>query len=256
MSGFAAIVKREIRSYFTSPIGYVFFLVFIFICGYFFYRSFIYFSLLSLQAEYGRAGETILNLQQAVFQPLFSNFIFAMLFAVPLITMRLFSEEMKTGTLELLLSYPVQYIEVILAKMAAAVVFFAVALSLTGLFPLIAAIFGNPEVAPILTAYLGLGFTGVSFVCVGMFFSSVTENQIIAAIATFGVLLFLWAIGWTASFVPGALGRIMSGISIYNHFSEFNRGVINTNDMLYYMNLAVFFVVLTLTHLQARAWKS
>lgn len=257
MNGFISLAKRELKSYFVSPIIYVFLAMFTVICGYFFYRNYIYFTILSLQSDYGSgAGGTTLNISEAVFQPVFSNFVFVLLVIVPLITMRVFSEEKKTGTLELLVSYPVRYIDVVLAKLVSAFAVLAFALLLTALFPLLASIYGRVEAAPILTSYLGLALIGLGFVSVGTFFSSITENQIIAAAITFAVLLLLWVLEWTASFVPGAVGTVMSEMSIYNHFRDFNRGVINTNDIVYFLNISIFFVVLTLTNLQRQAWKS
>lgn len=256
MSGFVSIAKRELKSYVTSPIAYVFLAMFTLICGYFFYRNYIYFSVLSLQNDYGSGSGSVLNISEAVFQPVYSNFVFVMLIVVPLITMRVFSEEKKSGTLELLLSYPVRNIEVVLAKVFSAFLFLLFALLLTGLFPLVASMYGRIEGAPIFTSYLGLALIGLAFVSVGTFFSSVTENQIIAAVVTFAVLLLLWALEWTASFLPGTVGQIASEMSVYNHFRDFNRGVVNTNDAVFFLNVSIFFVVLTLTNLQRQTWKS
>lgn len=256
MRGFLAILKRELRAQLVSPIVYVFLTVFSLVCGYFFYRNYMYFSLLSLQSDYGSGSGTVLNISEAVFQPVYSNFVFVMLIVVPLITMRVFSEEMRSGSLELLVSYPVRYVDVVLAKLCSTFVVIAAALLLTGIYPLVAATFGRVEPALILTSYMGLALAGLSFVAVGTFFSSVTENQIIAAVTTFGVLLLLWALEWTAAFVPGTIGHVMSQLSVYNHFRDFNRGVVNSNDIVYFLSITVFFVTLTLANLQRQTWKS
>lgn len=256
MRGFAAIVKRELKAQLLSPIVYVFLAMFTLICGYFFYRNYIYFSLLSLQSDFGSGSGAVLNISEAVFQPVFSNFVFVLLIMVPLITMRAFSEEKKSGTLELLISYPVRSVDVVLAKLVSSFAMLLVALLLTGLFPVVAAAYGRVESGPILTSYLGLALVGLAFVAVGTFFSSLTENQIIAAVTTFAVLLLLWALAWTSSFVPGVLGTIVSEMSVYNHFRDFSRGVINSNGVVYFVNITLFFVVLTLTNLQRQAWKS
>ena len=255
MKGFVALTKREIRSYLSSTIIYVFIAMFTLVCGYFFYRNFIYFTVLSLQSDYGTGGSAVLNIGEAVFQPVHSNYLFVMLIVVPLITMRVFSEEKKSGTLELLMSYPVSHLEVVLAKLISAFLVLLSAILLTLLFPLVVSFYGAFEVIPVLTSYLGLALVGLSFVSIGTFFSSLTENQIIAAIITFGVILLLWALEWTAAFVPGTIGRIMSGMSVYNHFGDFNRGVINSNDMLFFINITIFFAAMTLLNLQRRTWK-
>ncbi len=255
MKGFVAITKREIRSYLSSTIIYVFIAMFTLVCGYFFYRNFIYFTVLSLQSDYGSGGGGILNIGEAVFRPVHSNYLFVMLIVVPLITMRVFSEEKKSGTLELLISYPVRYLDVVLAKLVSAFAVFLVALLLTLFFPLVVSFYGDFEPAPVLTSYLGLAVTGLAFVSIGTFFSSLTENQIIAAVTTFGTILLLWALEWTASFVPGETGRILSGLSVYNHFRDFNRGVLNSSDLLFFINITVFFAALTMLNLQRRTWK-
>lgn len=255
MSGYVALTKKEIKAHFTSSTMYVFLAMFTLICGYFFYRNYIYFSLLSLQSDYGSGGAT-LNISEAVFQPVYSNFVFVFIVVIPLITMRVFSEEKKLGTLELLLSYPVRYIDVVLAKLTSAFVVVVFALLLTAVFPVIAAYYGVVETAPVLTSYLGLSLIGLSFVTVGTFFSSVTENQIVAAALTFGVLLLLWALEWTASLVPGGFGEVMSELSVYNRFRDLNRGVLNSSDIVFFLNISVFFGVLTVSNLQRQAWKS
>ena len=255
MKGLIAVTKRELGAYLSSAMVYVFIAMFTLICGYFFYRNFIYFSVLSMQSDYG-GGASVLNITDAVFKPVHSNYVFIMLIFVPLITMRLFAEEKKSGTLELLISYPLRYTDVILAKILSAFVILLLSLVLTMLFPLIASAFGQVESAPLTTSYLGLALVGLAFVAVGTFFSSLTENQLIAAVLAFGVLLLLWALEWTAGFLPGAAGKVLSEMSIYNHFKDFNRGVFNSNDAVFYLNLTALFFSFTLFNLQRRTWKS
>ncbi len=255
MKGLWAVTRRELGSYLSSAMVYVFIAMFTLICGYFFYRSFIYFSVLSMQGDYG-GGSSVLNITEAVFTPVHSNYVFVMLIFVPLITMRLFAEEKKTGTLELLISYPLRYADVVLAKILSAFVILLISLVLTLLFPILAASFGQVESAQLMTSYMGLALVGLAFVAVGTFFSSLTENQLIAAVLAFGVLLLLWALEWTAGLVPGVIGKVLSEMSVYNHFKDFNRGVLNSNDAVYYLNLTVLFFMFTLFNLQRRTWKS
>lgn len=254
--GFLAVVKRELKAYLNSPIVYVYVAMFTLICGYFFYRNFLYFTVVSLQSEYASGSNVILNITEAVIRPVHSNYVFVLLIVVPLITMRVFAEEKKTGTLELLIAFPLRYIDVVVAKLISAFVVVGVALLLTALFPLVVAYYGRVEVEPVITSYIGLLFVALSFVAVGTFFSSLTENQIIAAVTTFGMLLLFWALEWTAALLPGTLGRVMSEMSVYNHFRDFNRGILNSNNAIFYLNVTIFFVALTLTNLQRQSWKS
>lgn len=255
MSGFGAIIRREFGANLRSPMIYVYLSMFSVVCGYFFYRNYLFFSLLSLQSDFGVGRGAALNITEAVFQPLFSNYVFVFLFFVPLVTMRAFSEEKKSSTLELLLSYPVRPIEVVLAKLAAAYQVILIGIAATLLFPMVAAFFGRVEAVQVTTAYLGLSLVALAFCAVGLFFSSVTENQIIAAVLTFATLLLLWALGWTGTFVPGTLGTILDQLSIYNHFRDFNRGVINVGGAIFFLNVTFLFVVLTYSNLQRHSWK-
>ncbi|MBC7190317.1 ABC transporter permease subunit, partial [Candidatus Aerophobetes bacterium] len=160
MSNFLTIFKKELKSYFTSPIAFALLCVFLVICGYFFYRSLVYFSFLSLQAGYDSSLQSTVNVNEIVLRPLFSNISFIMIFFIPLVTMRLFSEEKKLGTLELLLSYPIRDVEIILGKFLAAFVVLATALALTSFYPSILFFLGEPEKGPIFSAYLGLCLLG------------------------------------------------------------------------------------------------
>jgi len=250
------LFKKEFKSYFVSPIAYVVISIFLVICGYFFYRDLVYFSILSLQAGYDSSLQSSVNINELILRPLFSNMGFVLIFLVPLLTMRVFSEEKKLGTLELLLSYPVSDIGVIAGKFTASLGVLLIALGITSVFPIILFILGEPETGPIISGYLGLILMGISFLCVGIFFSALTENQIIAATATFGTLLLFWAIGWSSIFVPGTLGKILSEISIFNHFNNFAKGIIVTSDLSFYIISSLIFLYLTNIILQQRAWKS
>ena len=256
MKGVATVTKRELHAFFVSPVAYAFLVLFLLIAGYFFYRSLTYFSYVSLQAGYDRGASGILNPNEAVLAPLYSNLVFLMLFALPILTMRLFAEEKKSGTLELLMSYPLTVPQIVFGKLLAALSVFALGLVSALLFPVILAVVGSIDWAPVLTAYLGLLLVAAAFCSVGLLFSAMTENQIIAAAATFAVLLGLWAIGWITSFLPGALGMALNQLSIYFHFSEFNRGVLNSNDALFFISLTVYFLFLTIMVLKNRTWKS
>ncbi len=255
MKGIWSVTRRELGSYLSSAMVYVFIAMFTLICGYFFYKNFLYFSVLSMQSDYD-GGSMVLNITEAVFRPVHSNYVFVMLIFVPLITMRLFAEEKKSGTLELLISYPLRYADVVFAKILSAFIILVISLVLTMLFPIMAASFGQVETAPLITSYIGLALIGLAFVSVGTFFSSLTENQLIAAVLGFGVLLLLWALEWTAQLLPGVIGKVLSEMSVYNHFTDFNRGVLNSNDFVYYLNLTVVFFMFTLFNLQRRTWKS
>ncbi len=184
-----AICNKEIKTYFTSPIAYVITFVFLFVTGFFFYSLILWFDSYSMQAS--RYPEAIqqLNINQMVYSPLFHNISIILLFTIPLLTMRLFAEEKKRQTDELLFTSPLSVGQIILGKYFASLFVLVVMLLLTGILSIFTFAYGNPEFAPILNGYLGLFLMGAAFLAIGIFFSSVTESQVVAAMLTFGVLL-------------------------------------------------------------------
>jgi ABC-2 type transport system permease protein len=196
-----------------------------------------------------------LNVTDSVLRPLFSNVSVILLLLMPLITMRLFAEERRSGTIELLLTYPVRDGAVLVGKYLAALAVYVIMLALTLLYPAIVFYFVRLEWGPLLTGYLGLLLMGATFLAVGIFASSLTENQIVASVTTFGVLLILWVIGWSAEYVGGAWGRVLSHLSLLDHFDTFARGVLDTKDVIYYVDVTIVALFLTLRSLEARRWK-
>jgi ABC-2 type transport system permease protein len=243
------------RLYFTSPIAWVVLTIFLVIAGYFFYSIFAFFTLASMQSAMNPAMARDLNVTDSVLRPLFSNVSVILLLLMPLVTMRLFAEERRSGTLELLLTYPVRDGAVLAGKYLAALGLYAIMLGFTLAYPGLVIYFARVEWGPLLTGYVGLLLMGATFLAVGLFASSLTENQIVAAITTFGVLLIFWVIGWSADYVGGAWGRVLADLSLLEHFDSFAKGVLDTRDVVYYLNFTVLALFLTLRSLEARRWK-
>ena len=156
MSSFWPIFKRELRAYFVSPIAYVVMVMFLMIAGYFFYSSFAFFNFIGFQAMSNPMMARNLNVTEGVLRPLYGNLGVVLLFIMPLLTMRLFAEEKKQGTIELLLTYPVRDLAAVLAKFSACLAVYTIMLALTALYPVLLIIFAQPEVGPILAGYVGL----------------------------------------------------------------------------------------------------
>jgi len=249
------IFKKEMRLYFTSPVAWVIITMFLLIAGYFFYSIFAFYTLASMQSAMNPQMARELNVTDSVLRPLFSNVSVILLLLMPLITMRLFAEERRSGTIELLLTYPVRDGAVLVGKYLAALALYAIMLALTLLYPGILIYFTRVEWGPLLTGYLGLLLMGATFLAVGIFASSLTENQIVAAITTFGTLLLLWVVGWSAEYVGGPWGRVLSHLSILEHFDTFARGVLDTKDVIFYVDATIVALFLTLRSLEARRWK-
>jgi ABC-2 type transport system permease protein len=255
MKNFLAIYKKELRTYFKSPIAYVVLAIFLVLAGFFFYNNFAAFNYYSMQAMQSRYGAPNLNITEWVLRPLFGNISITLIFLVPLLTMRLFSEEKKSGTIEMLFTYPIRDSEAILGKFASALTVFCLMIVLTGLYPLLMWMFGTVESGPLLSGYLGLLFLGAAFLSVGVFASSLTENQIVAAVITFGTLLFFWIIGWSSMFAGGKIADLLNYLSIIEHFDSFSKGMIDTKDIVYYLSFSFFALFLTVRTLESKKWR-
>ena len=195
------------------------------------------------------------SLVEGVLRPLFQNMSVILLLMMPILTMRLFSEEKKSGTIELLLTYPVRDGEVLLGKYMAALTVFLAMLVLTVTYSLIVSWITPVEWGPLATGYLGLFLQGAAFIAIGILISSLTENQIVAAVATFGTLLIFWVISWASDSAGGNLGRVLSHLSLTEHFESFAKGVIDTKDLIYYVNLSILALFLTLRSLDSKRWR-
>ncbi len=255
MRNVVAIFKRECKAYFNSPIAYALLTIFLVVSGYFFYSNVLFYSLMSLQMLQSPFLAEQLNITDGIIRPLFSNISVILLLLTPVLTMRLFAEEKKSGTIELLLTYPVKDSEVVLGKFLACLFVFLVMLALTIPCLVLLAWYGAPETGPILTGYLGLLLMGGAFISLGLFVSSLTENQIIAAAVGFGTLLLFWVIGWSAQFAGGLLGNILRHLSLLEHFDNFAKGIIDTTDVVYYLIFSIFCIFLTLRTLESIKWR-
>lgn len=254
MSNVWPVFKREIKVYFTSPIAYAVSVIFLIIAGYFFYSSVAYYVLVSYQAARNPYMEG-LNLTDLVLTPMFGNISIVMLLMLPLLTMRLFAEEKKTGTYELLLSYPIKDIEVLLGKYLAALAVFALMVGLTGLYHVLLGALGIGETGVALSGYLGLILLGAAFLALGVFISSLTENQIVAAAISFGMLLLFWVVGWSSSSLGPPWSDLLEYLALVKHILNFAKGIIDTADVSYYLLFAFFFLFLTLRSLESKRWR-
>jgi ABC-2 type transport system permease protein len=250
------IYKKELRLYFTSPVAWVILTIFLAIAGFFFYAIFGNFTRVSMQMAMNPQGGRDLNVSDAVLRPLFANLSVILLLVMPLVTMRLFSEERRSGTIELLLTYPVRDGAVLIGKYLASLTLYATMIAATLAYPALIVVIAraNVEWGPLLTGYVGLLLMGAMFLAVGLFASSLTENQIVAAVVTFGVLLIFWIIGWVAEFATGTMGAVLTHLSILEHNDTFAKGVLDTKDIIYYLNFTILALFLTLRSLESRRW--
>ncbi len=255
MKNIWAICKKEIKSYFTSPIAYVAIFVFLVLVGFFFHSLILWFNTQSMQMAQNPYYLQQMNINQMVFSPLFHNISIILLLMIPLLTMRLFSEEKKMKTDELLYTSPISINQIILGKYFASLFVLLVMLLLTGILSLLTFAYGNPELKPILIGYLGLFLMGAAFMAVGIFFSSVTENQIVAAVLTFGSLLLFWILNWASSSAGGIWREILNYVSFFQHFDDMTKGILDTTDLVYYISFIFLGLFLTHSVIQSRKWR-
>jgi gliding motility-associated transport system permease protein len=258
-----AIFIKELKSFFYSPMAYVVIGLFTALTGYFFYsilswfveQSFIATMQAQQYAQYGQKPPTF-NVNLQVIRGYFGTLAFLSLIILPLITMRLFSEEKKQGTVELLFTSPISSLNIILGKYFAGLAFYFVLLIPTILFQSLLFAYGNPELLPVISGYIGLMFLGSAFVSVGLFISTMTENQIIAAIGGFALSLFLWVIGFGANIAGPTLAPLLEYISILNHFEDFAQGVIDSSHIAYYVLFSFMGVYLSLKSVESLKWRA
>ena len=257
MRNFFAVYKRELQAYFASPVAYAVMCVFALVCGFFFNQMVAYFARVSQSyaMSQGRYGMPDLNFTEYVLLPMFMNMSVIMMFFLPALTMRLFSEEKRQGTIELLFTYPIRDAELVLAKYAACVTMFICMLALTFINMLLLIKYGEPEKSVLISGYLGLLLMGGAFLAMGIFLSSLTENQVVAFFVGLGALLLLWVLVWAADAVPQNVGRVIQNLSIIPHYENFAKGVIQVKDVSYFVIFAVFFLFLTFRALETKKWR-
>jgi ABC-2 type transport system permease protein len=249
------VFKKEMRLYFGSPVAYVVCTFFLVISGFFFSQIFYFYTMQSMQATMNPMAGSNLTPTEGILRPLFNNMSVVLLFFMPMLTMRLFAEEAKSGTIELLLTYPVRDGEILFGKFLAAGLLYALMLAFTLLYPGLVGRFARLEWGSVLTGYLGMLLLGAAFLSIGIFLSALTENQIVAGFSTFGVLLGLWVIGWGAEFASGTLRSVLQYLSLIEHMDGFGKGVLDTKDIVYYVSVSAFALFLALRAVEARRWK-
>jgi gliding motility-associated transport system permease protein len=248
-----AIAGKEMRSYFASPIAYIIIGLFALLFGWFFY---VYLHVFVEQSQrMSMMGGGNVNVNEQMIRGVLQNAAVIILFVMPMITMRTYSEEKRSGTIELLLTSPLTDFEIIVGKFLGAMGLFCAMLVVTMIDVAILFRLGNPEWRPIAAGYLGLLLMGGCFISVGLLISSLTKNQIVAGFMTFAVFLMLWVINWLAD-SSGPTGQaILSFLSITDHFDDFTKGIIDTKHLAYYLSFITFGLFLTAKSVDSERWR-
>jgi ABC-2 type transport system permease protein len=222
----AVIMKRELGAYFSGPIAYIVTGLFLLLSG------ILFFSVFFLQ-------------DRAELRRFFDNLPILLSFFIPALTMRLFAEEKRSGTIETLMTLPVTELDVVWGKFAAAWISAIAMLAPTVSYVVTVALFGRPDPGPIVGGYLGALFLCAAFSAIGLFASSVTKNQIIAFFIAFGISIVLSTMDYFLIFLPGTVVHFLSYFSAGAHFSSISRGILDTRDLLYFVSVTLLFLVLT-----------
>jgi len=232
------ISRKELVSYLTSPMAYIVTAIFLALSG-------TFFSSYLVSTNY--TDTSILGFINAAQ-------ILILLFAAVL-TMRLVAEEKKLGTWELLLTAPIRDAEIILGKFLASLTILTGMLVLTLYYPILLIVFGDPDLGPIGASYLGLLLLGSACLSIGIFASTLTTNQIVSAVVAGGLLFALWFLGEASGFAPGALGEVLSYLSLSHHFPDFIRGVVDTKAVVYYLSVTALFLYLATGSIEMGRWR-
>ena len=249
------IYRKELNSYFVSPIAYILLLMVALVFGFFFWNALGMFVYYGIESQM-RGQMYPMNVNEQVIRPLLSNISVVGLFFIPMITMRLFAEEKRNGTIELLATSPIRDAEVIVGKWLAAVTLYASMLLCTAVNFSFLFRYGNPDWKPLAIGYLGLLLQAGALLAVGTFISSLTRNQIIAGAVTFGVCLLLWVLEWVSGYETAMWARVLAYMSVITHYESFGKGVLATKDAIYYVTLIFLGLFLTARSMESLRWRS
>jgi ABC-2 type transport system permease protein len=258
MRNILAIVERELRAYFNSPIAYVVLTIFIFLSGLFFTQILSQVMQMGLMSQMRaqQTGPQPMDMPGMISRGFLSTTSVILLFMMPMLTMGLFSEEKKRGTIELLLTAPLTDVQVVLGKFFGAAAFYLIMLVSTWIPMAVLYLYGSPASGPILAAYLGLLLYGMAILAIGLFISTLTENQIVAAVLSFGTILVLWLVDAVAQRADSPTTKgVFTYLSILNHLDDFLKGVLATSHIIFYVSLMLMALFLTYRSIDSLRWR-
>ncbi|TAJ33344.1 MAG: ABC transporter permease [Nitrospirae bacterium] len=256
MTPVRAIIAKELRSAFVSPIVYVVSAVFLLIFGVLSYLAVVNAGSQAVRLMQLQGAAPQLNLNDLVFRPTFYSLAIVLMLVLPLLTMRLFAEERKLKTFELLMTSPVGVHEIVIGKFLGVYAIFLGLLALTGLVPLVLSFYSSFDWNPVLTSYLGLALLGGLFLTTGVLASALTENQIVAAFLSFGLLILVWLLGGVGVVLGDTpAGHLVSYLSFIEHFDRLVRGLVDTKDLVYYACGLVLMLFLAHRVVESQRWK-
>lgn len=252
-----AVIKKELRSYFWSPIAYGIMAVFLLLMGAIFTKFLLLYQSYNMQQQFGQGPSVTLDKLANYF---YQNMAFVLCFFAPFITMRLYAEEKRQSTMELLLTAPITSMGIVVSKYVAAMFLIISVVALTALYVLFLVLWGNPDIQVILSTYLGLLLLLSAYISIGGLISAFTSSQAIAAMFTFLAVLLLWLFqafgqGMTATTGPIEWGPLMIYLSPLSHFTSFANGLIQVKDLVYFISFTGVCLFLTHQVVESHRWK-
>lgn len=249
------LIQKELRTSLASPVAYVVGAIFLLVSGLLFSNITALVARQTLQFLQFQGFTPQLSINEMILRPTYRNMAVVLILITPILTMRLFAEEKRSRTIELLMTSPISITTIIFGKYLAALGLYVIMLGLTVYMPILMALFGSIEWGPILTGYLGLILLGAVFLSIGLFASTLTENQIIAASVSFGLLLVFWLLGLAAMAAgSGVLGQLLTYLSFFEHLDNFIKGIIDVGDIVYFVSLAAFGLFLSHRVVESQRW--
>ena len=248
------VARKDFKTYFTSPIAYIVIAGFLLIMGWMFFFNLSHFNAQNMQYQQFNMGKGV-SITDGIIRPLYGNMNVIFLLLVPFITMRLFAEEKKLHTIELLMTSPISLMDMILGKFVSSFLLIFIMLALTLIYPAILFIAGNPELGTVITSYIGTLLLACCYLSLGLLFSSLTENQIVAGALTFAAGLFFWLVSWASQSAGSVWGDVLTYLSLISHYNNFGQGLINTSDVCYFLSFIGFGLFLTHRVLDSYRWR-
>lgn len=255
MRNIFTIVGKEIQSYFTSPIAYLLMALFGILTGFVFYSAVSFFVVAGLRSQAMGQGQPM-SVNDYVVAPVFSNISVFGLFLLPLITMRLFAEEKRSGTIELLMTSPLGDWEIVIGKFLGALTMYLCVLSLVLCDISLLFVWGSPDWRPMLAGLLGMILQASCILAIGTFISSLTKNQIVAGAATFAICLLLFILSWVSSYNDAGWAQVLAYCSIMTHYEPFAKGIIDSKDVVFYLSFIFLGLFLTKRSLESLRWRA
>lgn len=251
-----AICKRELLAFFVSPIAYFVITGFTLLVGFFFFNHLSYFAqMVEMSAMLSLRGKDLPNLNQTVIEGVYQTMVVILVFLIPLLTMRTIAEEKKKGTFELLITSPVSVSQIVLGKFLSIALVLIVMLSVNLIFPALLIKYGNPEILPIVSGFIGLVLCSLGFASIGMAVSSFTENQVVAGVVSMVTLLLLYVIQAPAESLGGTAAEVFRYLSPVDQLQDLLRGIITLKSVMYFVSLTVIGLFLSQRALEAYRWR-